>query len=162
VRGSDARVRAVLRPAGGAFGAPVTLAPASAQPRNLVAGMTPAGEAIAAWTTLGEFDQRPASTPVRVRTAPAGGAFGPEQVVGRVSIGSALALATAPDGRALLALPEEDALRVAERAPGGTFAASVAVARPARRAASSRPRRSAPTGARSSAGRRCSTAARAW
>ena len=60
--------------------------------------------------------------------APADGAFAPTVDVGELKWRSAPALAVAPDGRALVAVPDGESLRVAERAPGGGFAAPARVA----------------------------------
>ena len=87
------------------------------------AGVSATGEAFVLWT--GPVEER--SDRVMLATAAPGRA--PEIAeVGRQSWASGPALAVAPDGRALVALPEREGLTVIERAPGEPFGAPVPLA----------------------------------
>jgi hypothetical protein len=129
VRGRVTSVRAVRRPAGGAFGRPVVVATSRRELLWLTAGISAGGDAIVAWTTLKPAYQLPFHVHVHAAIAPAGRPFGPARAVGEAPDGRAPALAVAGDGRALLALPAPGGLRVAERPPGGGFGAPAVVTR---------------------------------
>jgi hypothetical protein len=128
-RGDASRVLVARRAPASAFGAPETLLslpdPPGEAPPSVAAGMSAAGDAVVAWAA-----QRTRSAPREVwaAIAPAGGAFGAPQLLGELRVGSPFALAVSPDGRAVLAFPSAGELSVAERAPGGEFAAAVRVA----------------------------------
>ncbi len=119
------RVRAARRSAGGAFGAPHTLATVKhALYPQLLAGVSAGGEAIVTWTavsTASGASLQPIGA-AATAIAPPGAPFGPPSRTGGVSVA---ALAVAPDGRALLALAGGNEIRVAERAPGQAFGAPV-------------------------------------
>jgi len=125
-------VRAMRRPAGGQFGAAETLGSARSESEfafegSVRAAIAASGEAFVLWT------QPPAGSdseqmPVDVAIAPAGGPFGSAQRVGLTHASSVPALAAGPDGRALVALATLTQLQVAERAPGGAFAAPTRLA----------------------------------
>jgi hypothetical protein len=114
-------LRAAVRPPGGSFGAPVTLAAAAERPGRLRAGLGADGQAVVVWASrvAGSFP-----TDLRVRVSVD---LRPARTVATISATSAAALAVAGDGRALLALPERGAVRVSERPPGGEFGAPVTV-----------------------------------
>ncbi len=113
------RVEVARRDAGGGFGAPVELAhwPAGdGRPGRVLAGVDGAGGAVVAWTRPGRGVRMSADVAIAAPGAP----FGTPQRVSDTLEGDP-ALTVGADGRALLALPDADAMRVAERAPGGTF-----------------------------------------
>lgn len=129
---ADARTRVVaaLRPAGGGFGPPRFLTPwrrASFLPRATVsAAMDASGTATVAWAQpIPDRGNIPALSRVEVAAAPPGGSFGPAQVLARrVQDVNRVALAVAPDGRALLAHDGQGAIELHERvAAGSEFAA---------------------------------------
>ncbi len=124
--GGHAHVFASLRPAGGAFGAPAVL-DSSRAAVDLAAGMSAGGDAVLAWSDAAPRDRLPERTRALTSIATTGGTFGAARVVARA--GRAVALAVADDGRALVAVSAQDALRVAERPPGGAFGRPVRVAR---------------------------------
>ncbi len=120
-------VKAMRRAAGGAFGAAETLGTARSSNALVLEGSVRAaiaadGEALVLWTQPPP-DPDTLLMPVNVAIAPAGGAFGAAQRVGVTHAPSVPALAAAPDGRALVALATRSHVQVAERAPGGAFAA---------------------------------------
>ena len=120
-RGTFSRIRVARRPAGGAFGAPQTLA-ASEGPfytASLHAGLAADGSAIAAWTYLAG-GIRDVHNVVDVAIAAPGTPFGAGQRLS-AELGGTVALAVASDGHALVAFSDRSRLRVAERAPGGGF-----------------------------------------
>jgi hypothetical protein len=115
-----ARVRVAVRPAGGAFGEARILAPwrlVGPPLAPVAAGVDAAGAPTVAWL-LGHPLRRggPADAYAEVATAAAGGAFGrPQRLDGGAEYDDGLALAVAPDGRALLAYAGVDTLTVHER-----------------------------------------------
>jgi hypothetical protein len=127
-RGDASRVLVARRAPGAAFGTPETLLilpdPPGMTPPSVAAAMSAGGDAVVAWAV-----QRTPRAPREVwaATAPAFGAFGPPQRIGELRPGSPFSLAVAPDGRALLAFPSAGELYVAEREPGGAFAAAAPV-----------------------------------
>jgi hypothetical protein len=118
------RIRAMLRPAGGAFGAPVVLSAPGERPFTLEAGLGAGGEPIVAWSDYRTATRLGVEDPVRASIG-----FGPAQTIGTVPAAGNPALAVAPDGRALIVLPRRDAIAVSERPPGGAFGAPVVVAK---------------------------------
>ncbi len=120
-------IRAARRRPGAGFGAPVVLASQRKQWLSYAqTGISADGEAIVLWSR--EDRSRPFVAHAEAAIAPADGAFAPTVHVGEIEWGSAPALAVAPDGRALVAVPDGESLRVAERAPGGGFEPPVRVA----------------------------------
>ena len=113
-------LRVAVRPAGGRFGEPVTLARRGTSGFRVAISAT--GEAMVMWNSY--VDER---LRVQVATAPAGGAFAAPVGVGEIPWRNEPALALAQDGRAIVALPQSTELQVAERAPGGAFGTPVAV-----------------------------------
>ena len=128
----DYRIFAALRPAGGAFGAPVELPSENGASFPAVqVGMSDTGEAVAAWTTeprLVSAFPYTIDTTVDADIAPPGGTFTAAGAVTTTSAGSRPALAVAPDGRALLVAYDGQAIHVAERPPAGKFAVVHSVA----------------------------------
>ncbi len=115
VRGHYA-IRAARRTPGGGFGAPLDVpGGADDQPSNLQAAVAGGGEIVLTWMAGGH-----------VRAAIAGAGFGPQQAIGDAQ--GAPQLAGAPDGRALIAFWTGNEVRVAERAPGGSFAPATTLA----------------------------------
>lgn len=124
-------VKAMRRPAGGAFGAAETLGSARSSTEYLLEGtvraaITAAGEALVLWTQP-PADRETRRMPVNVSIAPAGGPFAAAQRVGDTQAASAPALAAGPDGRALAVISHGHDVQVAERAPGGAFGAPATV-----------------------------------
>ncbi len=110
-----ARVMVAIRPSAGApFGAPAAVDGRPADHRRVVAGIDAAGRAVVAWPTASprNFLQET----VHVAVADANGRFGPPRALTRMR-GWSLALAVAPDGRALLAGMGNDGLHAYERLP---------------------------------------------
>jgi hypothetical protein len=119
---TSTRVRAVRRPAGGAFGAPEDIG-GVADYDQLLAGITGDGEALLAITGDKGLD---------LATARPGLPFTPPRLLVESEYFSGdPGLAVAPDGRALLAATTMDGLILLEREPGADF-----VRRPAIRASS--------------------------
>jgi hypothetical protein len=117
-QGQDkARVMAAIRRSAGApfsTPAPVDGGPAD-QGGGAVAGIDAAGRAVVAWRTESPRNFRQQT--VHVAAADASGRFGPPRALTRMR-GWSLALAVAPDGRALLAAQGLDGLHAYERLPG--------------------------------------------
>src|SRR4051794_4439236 len=115
------RIRAIRRRAGGAFGAPETLDDAGGFDfgGGIAAGIGTDGGVVTLWsrTVIGK---RSATTSAMSSIAAPGARFGAPVPLASTLAG-AVALAVAPDGRALAVLPLEDGLGVAERSPGGAF-----------------------------------------
>jgi hypothetical protein len=125
-------VKAMRRPAGGAFGAAETLGDASSSTEYLIEGTVRAaiaadGEALVLWTQP-PADRKTRLMPVNVSIAPPGAAFAAARRVGLTVATSSPALAAGPDGRALAVLVGGRDVQLAERPPGGAFGAPVAVA----------------------------------
>jgi hypothetical protein len=120
-RGSLLRLRAARRPAGGAFGAPQTLATSDSPFFNAAAraGIAADGTAIVAWSHFEGRVEDPHSVADLAIAAP-GAPFAAGQRL-TAELGGELALAVAPDGHALAAYADAGRVRVAERAPGGGF-----------------------------------------
>jgi hypothetical protein len=123
------RVFAALRPAGGSFGPPTPMTPwrrSDFLPAAAVSvGMEASGAATVAWTqpipsrgNLGSLFR------VEAAAAPAGGSFGPPQVLALpLQDAERIALSVTPGGRALLAHEGRGRIWVYERAAGrSTFA----------------------------------------
>src|SRR4051794_8797665 len=114
------RVRAIRRRAGGAFGAPETLDGTGFDfGGGVAAGIGTDGGVVTLWsrTVIGK---RSATTSAVSSIAAPGARFGAPVRLASTLEGP-VALAVAPDGRALAALPLGDGLGVAERSPGGAF-----------------------------------------
>ena len=92
---------------------------------TVASGLTATGEAIVAWAAQPQSAKQPRGLWVAI--APPGAPFGAPQKFDDLRIGAPFSLAVADDGRALLAYPSAKEMRVAERAPGGTFGASASV-----------------------------------
>ncbi len=133
---SSKAVRLALRPPGGAFGAPLTVA--EAEPAAPVrVGIDDSGSATVLWS---EFGTAPSLTgPVRTVTMTPGGAVATQDLGGEVLPGSWLALAVGAAGQAVAAwsgfpgppgVGRNDA-RVALRAAGGQFGPVTTFADPA-------------------------------
>ncbi len=127
-------VKAMRRPAGGAFGPAVTLGSASSAGEFLTQGSIRAaiagdGETFVLWTQPPP-DRDTGRMPVNVAIAPAGGDFAASRRIGLTHVSSAPALAAGPDGRALVVLWTGREVQVAERAPAGAFAPPAAIASP--------------------------------
>jgi hypothetical protein len=125
-------VKAMRRPAGGAFGVEETLGGARSSTGYALEGSVRAaiaagGEALVLWTQP-PSDRATRRMPVNVSIAPPGGAFAAPQRVGITQLASAPALAAAPDGRALTVFSDGKDVMVAERAPGGGFGAPATLA----------------------------------
>jgi hypothetical protein len=106
------QVRAVRRPAGGAFGAPEQLG-GPGEYEQLSAGITGDGEALLATTD---------DDGLELATARPGLPFSaPRQLVESESFSGDPALAVAPDGRALVATSTMNGLVLLEREPGADF-----------------------------------------
>jgi hypothetical protein len=114
------RRRVARRAPGQPFG-PVETA-GSRLPVAVLAGVASTGESFLLTATI-ESERLPISVPVRVAVAPRGGSFGAPVQLGSAPWRSTPALAVAPDGRALVAVPDGASLLVAERAPGEGFGA---------------------------------------
>jgi hypothetical protein len=111
-----ARVMAAIRRSAGApFGTPATVDDGPADQRDVVAGIDATGRAIVAWRTASprNFLQEV----LHVAAADDSGRFGLPRALARTR-GWDLALAVAPDGRALLAAEGLDGLHAYERLPG--------------------------------------------
>lgn len=118
------RIVAAVRPAGAAFGRPQFLTrwrrSTFRSGTTVSAGMDSGGMATVAWAQPMP-DRGSISSLFRVvaAAAPPGGAFEPAQVIARpVQDVERVALAVAPDGRALLAHDGQERIQVYERAPG--------------------------------------------
>ena len=118
-------VRAALRAPGGAFGPAQTLMDAAGEQAPDVtpaAGFDAAGAATVAWARPLPARRRgtiAGLAAVEAATAPPGGTFGAPAVVTREAQDVAtIALAVAPDGRALVAHDGDERVRVLERGPG--------------------------------------------
>jgi hypothetical protein len=111
------RLHVAVRPPGGAgFGPPQLLDDDAADAEPAV-GIDAAGRATVAWL---HASPRPAALAVaRLASAPAGGRFGPPQTLGR-TWGEHVAVAVAPNGRALVAAEAMPHMRAYERLPGAT------------------------------------------
>jgi hypothetical protein len=79
-------------------------------------------------TETAESSRLTSRAPVRIAVAPRGGPVPPLTELGRVALGSLPALAVAPDGRALVAMPDGSSVLAAERNPGEPFGVPVPVA----------------------------------
>jgi hypothetical protein len=119
------RILATRRPAGGAFGTPETVLPLSrlGEPPavELVAAADEAGRFTIAWSrNLG--GRRPGDTvAIESTTTAPGSPVAPARTIARaysLLFFSSLALAVAPNGRALLAHEDLNGIHLAERAPG--------------------------------------------
>jgi hypothetical protein len=106
---------AIRRSASAPFGTPTAVDGRPADQRAAVAGIDAAGRAVVAWRTGSprNFLQEV----VHVAVADASGRFGPPRTLMRTG-GWSLALAVAPDGRALLVAEGLDGLLAYERLPG--------------------------------------------
>jgi hypothetical protein len=117
------RVRAIRRRAGGRFGQPETLDDTGTLDfgGTVAAGVAADGSVVALWSRTKIKGRSVASLAMSSIAAP-GAPFGAPV---RLASGLAgpVALAVAPDGRALAALNRERDFAVAERAPGGAFGA---------------------------------------
>jgi hypothetical protein len=132
---SSRAVRLALRPPGGRFGAPLTVA--EAQPAAPVrVGIDDSGNATVLWSEFGTVGSL--TGPVRTATVTAGGVVATQDLGGDVLPGSWLALAVGAGGQAVAAwsgfpgppgLGRNDA-RVALRAAGGQFGPATAFADP--------------------------------
>ena len=125
-----AAVDVAWRAPGGGFAPAQTLASARTTGTvapSVLAGMSAAGEAVVAWSLQPTDATKPRTLWVAI--APAGGPFGAPVQVGELRQSSPFSLAVADDGRALLAFASGDDVRVAERSPGGAFAAATVVGR---------------------------------
>ena len=126
VRKTDVEYRlwVARRAPGGRFEPAVALAgPTALDPWSLQAGVSGNGDAFVLWT------ENRAERTHTARVAMAAAGAGPQVIeLGEYPWPSQPALAVAPDGRALVALPGREALTVLERPPGGAFGASAAVA----------------------------------
>jgi len=118
------RVVAAVRPAGAAFGRPqfLTRWRRSSFPSGTTvsAGMDSAGTATVAWAQpIPDRGSISSLYGVEAAASTSGGAFGPPQVMARpVQDVERVALAVAPDGRALLAHDGQEMVQVYERAAG--------------------------------------------
>jgi hypothetical protein len=83
------------------------------------AGITPSGERIVAWRQVQPGTSSSVTLGIAVRIAPAGGDFGPEQLVGDANASSPT-LVTGADDNAALAWLDDGKLRIARRPPGAT------------------------------------------
>ena len=126
--GSDARdrLRVARRAPGGGFGAPETLVTGVRESYALMTGLAGDGQAFVLWAT-DDATTAPIQVPVRLATAAAGARLTTTDV-GLIPWRSQPSLAVAADGRALIALPGDAAVRVLEREPGGTFGAPTTLA----------------------------------
>ena len=118
-----ARVLVVRRPAGGTFGPPLELQPATPShidsPRAAV-GVQDDGTVLALWSRDNpKNDERKVAL---FATAAPGAPFGTPQRLSSDIVFSEFSLTTAPDGRALAVLREQGRTRVLERPPTGAFA----------------------------------------
>jgi hypothetical protein len=119
-RGERERIVGLRRPSGGSFAAEPLTEPGMAGLFDVAAGAGPGGELIAAWIE---------PSGVGTAVAPAGAPFGAAQRLG--GDGDGLALAVAPDGRALVAWASAHDVLVSDRAPGGDrFGAPEAIPAP--------------------------------
>jgi hypothetical protein len=110
--GTASRLRALRITAAGKVSRPETVATVHGSPDSLLtaAGVDGAGRATIAWSSAGA---------IRTRSAAANRRFARAQTVPGLGTDlDSLAMAVAPDGRALLAADGYDDARVAERAPG--------------------------------------------
>jgi hypothetical protein len=118
---SRSRVLAAVRPAGGAPFGPIAVLDANAAGEPAV-GIDAAGDATVAW--MGDASSRSSGNDLasaEVASAPAGGRFGAPEALVRSS-GDAIALAVAPNGRALLAADAGDLTGAWERSSAtGSF-----------------------------------------
>lgn len=105
---------AVRRSADTPFAAPTAVEGAPGNHGYAVAGIDTAGRVVVAWRT--ESPRNFSQQTVHVAVADESGRFGPPRPLAR-SRGGSLALAVAPDGRALL-VAEGDGLHAYERLPG--------------------------------------------
>ena len=111
-----ARVMAAIRRSAGApFGTPTAVDGRPADQRAAVAGVDAAGRAVVAWRTASPRNFL--HEVLHVAAADESGRFGPPRALTRTR-GWSLALAVAPDGRALLVAEGLDGLRAYERLPG--------------------------------------------
>jgi hypothetical protein len=113
---AKARVMVAIRPSASApFRTPATVDDGPADERDAVAGIDAAGRAIVAWRTASprNFLQEV----LHVAAADESGRFGPPRALARTR-GWGLAMAVAPNGRALLAEEGLDGLHAYERLPG--------------------------------------------
>jgi len=105
-----------IRPSAGApFGTPKAVDGRPADQRAAVAGIDAAGRAVVAWRTASPRNSL--HEVIHVAAADASGRFGPPRTLTR-RWGWSLALAVAPDGRALLAARGPNGLHAYERLPG--------------------------------------------
>ncbi|HKG03128.1 MAG TPA: hypothetical protein VKB03_08090 [Conexibacter sp.] len=110
-----ARVMAAIRPSAGTpFGTPTAVDSRPADHGDVVAGIDAAGRAVVAWRTRSPRNFLQQVT--HVAAADAGGRFEPPRTL-TLTRGWSLALAVAPDGRALLAAEGRDGLHAYERLP---------------------------------------------
>lgn len=127
---SDELLYASVRPsAGAAFGPAQPLSRMTGFAPEAAVGIDAAGRATVAWLSRSHAHTQYGSTSiVEVASSSADGGFGPPQRLGR-SLGERVALAVAPDGRALLAADVVGelggSLEAYERLPGGTRFAHV-------------------------------------
>lgn len=113
---AKARVMVAIRPSAGApFGTPTAVDGRPADQRAAVAGIDSAGRAVVAWRTASPRNSL--HEVIHVAAADASGRFGPPRALARTR-GWGLALAVAPDGRALLVAEGLDGLHAYERLPG--------------------------------------------
>ena len=121
------KVRVARRAPGGGFGAPELVGPSQTErPRDFEVGIADNGDAfVLLWGS--DDNLPPYNLRVTVASAPAGATFQAPTDLGAVPWRSSPSLAVAPDGRALVAFPDGQSLKVAERAPGESFKAAAPV-----------------------------------
>ena len=127
-RGAEPHISVARRPAGGVFGPEERLV-AGVNPKNLQVGIAADGEAIVLWDSP-EQPRVPRRNTIDINVAIAapGAPFGPSVRLAEIPRHSVASLAVAPDGHALVTLPDRRVLNVSERAPGGAYGAPSPVA----------------------------------
>ncbi|HEY6887806.1 MAG TPA: hypothetical protein VI300_08505 [Solirubrobacter sp.] len=120
------RVSVARRPAGGTWAPPqVIQASVPVEIQSVATAIAADGEAVVLWRT--PTPGSPNIAGVMVATAPATGRFGAPTRLATLPSRSEASLAASPDGRALVAFSDGKSLLVAERGPGGSFAAPARV-----------------------------------
>ena len=125
---SDRTERLVVarRTPGGSLGAANVVVSGSRELYWFQPAVAATGEALLAYTTDG-LDRAPYAAGVHVAIAPPDATFAPAVHVTDANWFSYPSLDVAADGRALLAVNGGTSVRVADRAPGGQFGATVAI-----------------------------------
>jgi len=120
-------VAAAAAPSAGAAGwvTGPPLSPPDRQALTPMVGLTPSGDRAVAWEQRKDGADRTEAEGIATRIAPAGGDFGPVQLVGDGNASSP-ALATGADDTVALAWRDGEKLRIARRAPGQTRFTEVA------------------------------------